>query len=97
MEMESDEGQGGGERGGPRRRFIRRPHVCQFCTERTKAIDYKLADRNVGGGKFGLYNEPEVIASIEKPGQVWDSEELIKEMVAKVTGKLVNVSPVQQK
>lgn len=43
-EMESDEGQGGGERGGPRRRFIRRPHVCQFCTERTKAIDYKQTE-----------------------------------------------------
>jgi small subunit ribosomal protein S18 len=44
MEMENDEGQGGGERGGPRRRFIRRPHICQFCTERTTSIDYKQTE-----------------------------------------------------
>jgi small subunit ribosomal protein S18 len=44
IEMEIDEGQGGGDRGGPRRRFIRRPHVCQFCTERTTAIDYKQTE-----------------------------------------------------
>lgn len=44
MESENDEGQSGGDRGGPRRRFIRRPHVCQFCTERTKAIDHKQTE-----------------------------------------------------
>ena len=52
-------------------------------------------DERAGGGTFGLYNEPEVIASVAQAGKVWDTEELIKEMVAKVTGKLVNVSPVQ--
>jgi small subunit ribosomal protein S18 len=44
IEMETEEGQSGGDRGGPRRRFIRRPHVCQFCTERTKSIDYKQTE-----------------------------------------------------
>jgi small subunit ribosomal protein S18 len=32
------------ERGGPRRRFARRPRVCQFCAEKGQAIDYKQAD-----------------------------------------------------
>lgn len=27
-----------------RRRFTRRPRVCQFCAENTKAIDYKQLD-----------------------------------------------------
>ena len=46
VEVELEEGPsgGGGERGGPRRRFIRRPHVCQFCTEQTKVIDHKQVD-----------------------------------------------------
>src|SRR5512136_2634349 len=69
------------------------PLIIFLCTEEAGNVNARVF--NVGGGKFGLYNEPAVIASIEKPGQVWDTEELIKEMVAKVTGKLVNVSPVQ--
>jgi small subunit ribosomal protein S18 len=32
------------ERGGARRRFARRPRVCQFCAEKAQAIDYKQAD-----------------------------------------------------
>jgi small subunit ribosomal protein S18 len=32
-------------RGGPpRRRFGRRPRVCQFCAEKVKSIDYKQID-----------------------------------------------------
>jgi NAD(P)-dependent dehydrogenase (short-subunit alcohol dehydrogenase family) len=69
------------------------PILIFLCSEEAANVNARVF--NVGGGKFGLYNEPEVIASIEKPGQVWDAEEMIKEMVAKVTGKLVNVSPVQ--
>jgi small subunit ribosomal protein S18 len=34
---------GGGDRGG-RRRFIRKPRVCQFCAEKTKSIDHKAVD-----------------------------------------------------
>ncbi len=30
--------------GGNRRRFTRRPRVCQFCAEKTKTIDYKQVD-----------------------------------------------------
>lgn len=30
--------------GGNRRRFTRRPRVCQFCAEKTKIIDYKQVD-----------------------------------------------------
>ena len=46
MGMELEEGQAGGgaERGGPRRRFVRRPHVCQFCTEQVKTIDHKQTE-----------------------------------------------------
>lgn len=45
MENEHEEGQEyGGERGGMRRRFIRRPRVCQFCAEQVKSIDHKAVD-----------------------------------------------------
>jgi small subunit ribosomal protein S18 len=45
MENEREETQEyGGERGGMRRRFIRRPRVCQFCAERVKSIDHKAVD-----------------------------------------------------
>lgn len=44
METEIEEGQGGTEHGAGRRRFVRRPHVCQFCTERAKSIDYKQTE-----------------------------------------------------
>lgn len=30
-----------GQRGGPRRRYTRRPKICQFCTGQVKSIDYK--------------------------------------------------------
>jgi NAD(P)-dependent dehydrogenase (short-subunit alcohol dehydrogenase family) len=69
------------------------PIIIFLCSDEAANVNARVF--NVGGGKFGLYNEPEVIGWVEKPGQVIDSEELIKEMVAKVTGKLVNVSPVQ--
>lgn len=71
------------------------PFIVFLCTDEAANVNARVF--NVGGGRFGLYNEPEVIASVEKPGQVWDVEELIKEMVAKVTGKLVNVAPPQPK
>ncbi len=35
---------GGSEEGGGRRRFIRRPRVCQFCAEKARTIDYKQVD-----------------------------------------------------
>ncbi len=44
IELEEGQGSSGAERGGARRRFIRRPHVCQFCTEQTKAIDHKQTE-----------------------------------------------------
>ena len=69
------------------------PILIFLCSDEAANVNARVF--NVGGGKFGLYNEPEVVAAVERPGQVWDTEELIKEMVAKVTGKLVNVSPVQ--
>lgn len=31
-------------RGGPRGRFSRRPRVCQFCSEKTKVINYRQTD-----------------------------------------------------
>jgi small subunit ribosomal protein S18 len=34
----------GEERGEGRRRFVRRARVCQFCTEKAKAIDYKQVE-----------------------------------------------------
>ncbi|MDM7999253.1 MAG: SDR family NAD(P)-dependent oxidoreductase [Dehalococcoidia bacterium] len=71
------------------------PFIVFLCTDEAANVNARVF--NVGGGRFGLYNEPEVIASVEKPGQVWDVEELIREMVAKVTGKLVNVAPPQPK
>lgn len=45
MEMEQEGPQGGaeGEHGG-RRRFVRRPRVCQFCSEKVKFIDHKQTD-----------------------------------------------------
>ena len=70
------------------------PIIIFLCSEEAANVNARVF--TVGGGKFGLYNEPEIIASVEKPAQVWDTEELIKEMVAKVTGKLVNVSPRQK-
>ncbi len=68
------------------------PILIFLCSDEAANVNARVF--NVGGGKFGLYNEPEVIGWVEKPGQVIDSEELIREMV-KITGKLVNVSPVQ--
>lgn len=35
---------GGGEEAGGRRRFIRRPRVCQFCAEKARTVDYKAVD-----------------------------------------------------
>ena len=69
------------------------PIVIFLCSDEAANVNARVF--NVGGGKFGLYNEPEVIGWVEKPGKAIDTEELIKEMVAKVTGKLVNISPVQ--
>jgi small subunit ribosomal protein S18 len=31
-------------RGGPRRRFTRRPRVCQFCADKSIVIEYKKID-----------------------------------------------------
>jgi 3-oxoacyl-[acyl-carrier protein] reductase len=67
------------------------PIIIFLCSEEAANVNGRVF--LVGGGKFGLYNEPDVIASVEKAAQVWDTEELIKEMVAKVTGNLVNVAP----
>jgi NAD(P)-dependent dehydrogenase (short-subunit alcohol dehydrogenase family) len=69
------------------------PIIIFLCSDEAANVNARVF--NVGSGKFGLYNEPEVIGWVEKPGKAVDTEELIKEMVAKVTGKLVNVSPVQ--
>jgi small subunit ribosomal protein S18 len=33
-----------GSRGGPRGRFGRRPRVCQFCSDKTKTINYRQTD-----------------------------------------------------
>lgn len=68
------------------------PILIFLCSDEAANVNARVF--NVGGGKFGLYNEPEVIGWVEKPGQVIDSEELIREMV-KITGQLVNISPVQ--
>ncbi len=67
------------------------PIIIFLCSEEAANVNGRVF--LVGGGKFGLYNEPDVVASVEKAAQVWDTEELIKEMVAKVTGNLVNVAP----
>lgn len=42
-EREESQEYSGGERGG-RRRFIRKPRVCQFCAERAKSIDHKSVE-----------------------------------------------------
>jgi hypothetical protein len=68
------------------------PILIFLCSDEAANVNARVF--NVGGGKFGLYNEPEVIGWVEEPGKVIDTEKLIKEMV-KITGKLVNVSPVQ--
>jgi NAD(P)-dependent dehydrogenase (short-subunit alcohol dehydrogenase family) len=71
------------------------PIIIFLCSNEAANVNCRVFD--VGGGKFGLFNEPEVIAQVEKHAVVWDTEELIKEMVAKVTGKLLNVAPPAQK
>lgn len=45
-EREFDAPVGGGEedRGAGRRRFVRRPRLCQFCAEKVTFIDYKQTD-----------------------------------------------------
>jgi small subunit ribosomal protein S18 len=43
-QVEELEGGAGEEAGGGRRRFVRRPRVCQFCAEKTEAVDYKQSD-----------------------------------------------------
>lgn len=68
------------------------PIVLFLCTEEAANVNGRVF--LAGGGKFGLYNEPEVIAAVEKKAQVWDIEDLVKEMVANVTGKLENIAPV---
>ncbi len=70
------------------------PIILFLCAEEAANVNGRVF--LAGGGKFGLYNEPEVIASVEKHAQVWDTAELIKEMVAEVTGKLENIAPVQK-
>lgn len=69
------------------------PIVIFLCSEEAANVNGRVF--LAGGGTFGLYNEPEVIASVAKAGQVWNTDELIKEMVEKVTGKLANIAPVQ--
>jgi small subunit ribosomal protein S18 len=36
-----DENSGGQQRRRPRRRFTRRPRICQFCADKSIVIDYK--------------------------------------------------------
>jgi small subunit ribosomal protein S18 len=37
-------GGGASHSGGRRRRYVRKPRVCQFCADKVKVIDYKQAD-----------------------------------------------------
>ena len=40
---ERSEGPSGGP-GGGRRRFVRRPRLCQFCAEKVESLDYKQSE-----------------------------------------------------
>jgi small subunit ribosomal protein S18 len=41
---ENTRGGGPSRSGGGRRRYVRKPRVCQFCADKVKVIDYKQAD-----------------------------------------------------
>jgi small subunit ribosomal protein S18 len=44
-EQDSSQRGSGSDRGAGRRRFTRRPRLCQFCAEKTKALDYKQVEQ----------------------------------------------------
>jgi len=44
MQAETTSERGQQRRQAGKRRYSRRPRVCQFCAEKTKAIDYKQSD-----------------------------------------------------
>jgi NAD(P)-dependent dehydrogenase (short-subunit alcohol dehydrogenase family) len=66
------------------------PLVVYLCTD--AAADVNGCDFAVGGGKIGIYPQPEIKAQIEKAG-VWTLDELMDIMPQKITKGLVNPAP----
>lgn len=64
------------------------PIVVFLCSDEAANVNGRVFD--VGDGKFGLFDEPQVIARIGSSGRIWGIEELIQAMVDRVTGGLTN-------
>ena len=71
------------------------PLVAFLCTD--VASNINGYDFTVGGGQIGIYSQPEVQANINEQGKVWSLNELVELLPKKVTGKLVNPAPPQDK
>lgn len=71
------------------------PLVAFLCTD--AAANINGYDFTVGGGQIGVYSQPEVKANINEPGKAWSLDELVELLTKKVTGKLVNPAPPQDK
>jgi hypothetical protein len=68
------------------------PLVVYLCTD--QAANVNGYDFEVGGGKIGVFSQPEVTAKIEKAG-IWTLDELMDIMPQKITKGLVNPVPPQ--
>jgi hypothetical protein len=71
------------------------PLVLFLCTEAASNINGY--DFEIGGGRIGVYSQPEVQAQIYEAGKVWTLDELLDVLPKKVTGTLKNPVPPQQK
>jgi len=68
------------------------PLVVYLCTD--QAANVNGYDFEVGGGKIGVFSQPEVTAKIEKAG-IWTLDELMDIMPKKITNGLINPSPAK--
>jgi len=69
------------------------PLVLFLCTE--AASNVNGYDFEIGGGRIGVYSQPEVHAQIYEAGKVWTLDELLDILPKKVTGTLQNPAPPQ--
>jgi NAD(P)-dependent dehydrogenase (short-subunit alcohol dehydrogenase family) len=69
------------------------PLVVFLCTD--AASNVNGCDLFVGGGRIGIYSQPEITDSIADTSKMWTVDELVELLPKKLTGKLVNPAPAQ--
>jgi len=65
--------------------------VVFLCTD--AALNVNGYDFYVGGGKIGVYTQPELKQVIGEPGKQWTVDDLVDILPGKLTGNLVNPAP----